>query len=231
MPSLTQLVADPRAVLLVDSSSATVTAGLLRAGAAAVWRELEREAGIAIFEGVAAVLAEAGLKVRDVGAFVFCEGPGSILGIRTAAMALRSWQAASEQPAPAFSYRSLELLAHDLHAAGTPPPFAVLADARRDAWHWVEVTGAGVLGPLQRIPASQVAGYRGGLFLPEGFRNWSAPPRPVRRVNYAPAALWPRHEGADLLRPSAAPDAFLHEASTYAAWTPQIHRAPRPESV
>ena len=89
MPSLNSLVASHGAVLLIDSASACVHAGLWRRDSDAIWRESRREAGIAIFECVDAVLAEAGVGVRDLGALVFCEGPGSILGIRSAAMALR----------------------------------------------------------------------------------------------------------------------------------------------
>jgi len=227
MPSLNTLAATHGPVLLVDSSSASVVAGLLRPAVAAIWCGSAREAGVGLFEDVAAVLATAGLGVREVGAFVFCEGPGSILGIRTAAMAVRAWQAARADPPPAFSFRSLELLARDLIAAGAPTPFAVLADARRDTWHWVEVASDRGPGPLQRVTSSAVAGYGGELFLPAGFRVWSPPPPTARSVPYTPAELWRRHGDADLLRPAALPDAFLHEAAAYAAWTPRIHRAPR----
>jgi len=226
MPSLTTLVATRGPVLLIDSSSAGVAVAVFRPGAAPVWRQSAGEAGVAIFENAAAALAEAGVAARGVGAFVFCEGPGSILGIRTAAMALRTWQAACARPPPAFAYRSLELLATDLRAAGWAPPFAVVADARRDMWHWVECTDSGS-GPLQRRAADAVAAYPGALFLPAGFRVWSPPPPAARSVPYEPAGLWARQSGAELLRPAAEPDAFLHEAAVYAAWTPRIHRAPR----
>lgn len=231
MPSLTSLVSAQGPVLLIDSSSASVAVGLLRADAPAVWRQSAGEAGIAIFECLAAVLAEAAIRVGAMGALVFCEGPGSILGIRTAAMALRTWQAAGPPTPPAFAYRSLELVALDLAGAGTPPPFAVIADARRDAWHWVESTAANVIGPLQRVPSHTVAPYAGELFMPAGFRVWTPPPRTFRTVSYSPGDLWRRQGGADLLHPAASPDAFLHEDTAYVAWTPQIHRAPRRKTL
>jgi tRNA threonylcarbamoyladenosine biosynthesis protein TsaB len=230
MASLTSLLTAHGVVLLIDSASARVEVGVLRRGAAAVWRHSPREAGIAIFECVGGALTEAGIGVRDVGAFVFCEGPGSILGIRTAAMALRTWQAAGSIDRPAFAYRSLELVAHDLRHAGTPPPFAVAADARRNAWHFVETTAGHLIGPLQRVPRATVADYPGELFMPAAFRAWAPPPRPVRDVPYSPLRLWQRQSGADLLHPAPQPDAFLHEESAYATWTPQIHRAPRPKT-
>jgi tRNA threonylcarbamoyladenosine biosynthesis protein TsaB len=228
MPSLNSLVASHGAVLLIDSAPACVHAGLWRRDHDAIWRESRREAGIAIFECVDAVLSEAGTRVRDLGALVFCEGPGSILGIRTAAMALRTWQAVGSRELPAFAYCSLELVAHDLRGSGTPPPFAVIADARRDNWHWIEVASGSGVGAWQRVSRAVLAAFAGNLFMPIGFRVWAPPPRAISEVPYLPALLWRRQSDADLLHAAPQPDAFLHEDSVYVAWTPRIHRAPGP---
>jgi tRNA threonylcarbamoyladenosine biosynthesis protein TsaB len=230
MASLTSLLTAHGVVLLIDSSSARVEVGLLRREAGAVWCQSPREAGIAIFECVADALAKAGISVRDVGAFVFCEGPGSTLGIRTAAMTLRTWQATGSTGRPAFAYRSLELVAQDLRSAGVRSPFAVVADARRNAWHFIETGADNIIGLLQRVPRARVADYPGDLFMPDDFRAWAPPPRPARSVPYSPVRLWQRQSEADLLHPAPQPDAFLHEESAYAVWTPQIHRAPRPKT-
>jgi len=225
MPALAPLVAAHRAILVIDSASTAVQTGLYRRDRAPAWRQSHREAGIAVFTGAAEVLAEAGLQVRDVGACVFCEGPGSILGIRTAAMALRTWQAVRADALPAFAYRSLDLVAHALLAAGTRAPFAVIADARRDTWHCVAVDAGGP-GPLRRLARAELAGLDGTLFLPSGFRAWAAPPRPATEVPYLLSELWRGREQADLLRPAPQPEAFLHEDPAYATWTPQVHRPP-----
>lgn len=243
MPNLRSLVAAHRSVLLIDSSSACIQVGLwwfgrdaglqgsqtpgcLDALPEAIWHESNQEAGIAIFAGVDAVLAQAGIGVGGLGALVFCEGPGSLLGIRTAAMALRTWTTAEGRPLPVFAYRSLELVAHDLRRRGIPAPFAVLADARRDSWHWIEARADGSIGPLQRVPTRAVAGFEGRLFTPAGFRTWAPLPGSVSTVPYALPDLWHQQVDAGLLRAAPLPDAFLHEDATYVAWTPQIHRAP-----
>ena len=227
MASLTLLVARHGSVLLIDSASAIIQVGLWRREGEAIWRQSTKEAGIAIFEGASAVLAEAGLRATELGAVVFCEGPGSILGIRTAAMAVRTWQTRDPSALPAFAYRSLELVAQDLRSAGRAGPFAVIADARRDAWHWAEVADGRDLPALRRVPRAALADFPGELFLPEGFRVWSPPPRAARPAAYSLAALWRRQCDADLLHPAPEPDAFLHEDAVYVPWTPRIHRAPR----
>jgi len=225
MPALASLVAAHRAVLVIDSASAVVQVGLYLAEREPVWRQSPREAGIAVFACAGDLLAGAGLGVRDLGACLFCEGPGSILGIRTAAMALRTWQAVHDPALPAFAYRSLELVAHALVAAGTPPPFAVIADARREAWHCIDVTTERGVGPLRRIACAALGSLTGALFMPAGFRAWAPPPRPVVEVPYLLAELWRDREQIDFLHATAQPDAFLHEDTAYVTWTPQIHRA------
>ncbi|HUJ42146.1 MAG TPA: peptidase M22 [Opitutaceae bacterium] len=227
MASLTSLVARHGNVLLIDSASAVVQAGLWRREGGPIWQQSDKEAGIAIFACTAAVLADAGLGVTDLGCLVFCEGPGSILGIRTAAMALRTWRTREPPGPPAYAYRSLELVAQDLRSSKSARPFAVVADARRDAWHWVEVADGTALGSLRRVPRSALAEFGGARFMPDGFRVWSPPPGTVSAVPYSLVALWGRQRDADLLRPAPEPDAFLHEDAVYVPWTPRIHRAPR----
>jgi tRNA threonylcarbamoyladenosine biosynthesis protein TsaB len=245
MPSLRSLAAAHRSVLLIDSSSTRIQVGLWRRDPAAVaslsedqdrqdvepplpeaiWHASDQEAGVAIFSSVAAVLAGAHLSVADLDALVFCEGPGSILGIRTAAMALRLWSATGRHRLPAFAYRSLELVAHDLRRRGVPEPFAVMADARRDSWHWVEVPEQDPIGPLKRARAGDVRGFGGALFTPAGLRSWATPPRDISTVPYDLPELWSHQGDADLLRPAPHPDAFVHEEPAYLTWAPRIHRA------
>ncbi len=208
MPSLRQLLAAHAPLLVIDAASARVQVGVLVADGTARWHVSEAESGIAIFEGV----AQLGLNPQDAAAFLFCEGPGSVLGIRTAAMALRTWQVL--RPRPAFSYQSLALVAHALAQENV----TIIADARRELWHCYRMGGG-----LRRIAATDLAGE---LVTPEGFRHWSALPPGVTRTPYDIAALLERTRDADLLRATEAPDAFLHEEPSYVTWTPKVHRAP-----
>ncbi|HZP60625.1 MAG TPA: peptidase M22, partial [Opitutaceae bacterium] len=99
--------------------------------------------------------------------------------------------------------------------------FSVIADARRETWHCVEVR-EGAVGPLRRRAAAELSGT---LFMPENFRTWSSVPPGTTRVGYDLATLLPRVAGANLFRATEAPDAFLHEDPSYKTWTPHIHGA------
>lgn len=207
MPSFRQISAQSP-ILLIDAASSEVQVGLLTAGAPARWHVSAEESGIAVFQGV----RQLGVDPNAMAAFVFCEGPGSVLGIRTVAMALRTWRVF--RPRPIFTYCSLALVGHALGRADA----GVIADARRESWHHYRM-GQG----LQRVPSSEL---RGDLVMPEHFRHWSTLPAGVSTTPYVLAELLPKIWDEDLLHETDSPDAFLHEEPSYVMWTPQIHRAP-----
>ncbi|KXU36575.1 hypothetical protein AXK11_04300 [Cephaloticoccus primus] len=251
MPSLAQLLAAHGTLLVLDAASARVQGGWL-SEREAFWASSEGETTKAIFTNVetllgarrpsaasAAATPDAGStaaagsgepppaagpqrSIGDVGAFVFCEGPGSILGIRSAATAIRTWCALRPGGAPVYRYQSLALLAHAL----ADPELTLIVDARREHWH------AQQLGePLRQIPSGELAtraasGAR--CATPEGFRHWSSPPPDLATVAYDLEALFAKTalQDADLFAPAPEPDAFFHHAPSYKTWAPQIHRAP-----
>lgn len=234
MESLTQLLARHPRLLVIDTASTTLYVGLPslavahgstnRAGPAdrdgnashyGIWRKASAEALDGLFPLVQAVLTSADLTFAEWDACVFCEGPGSILGIRAAAMALRTWHVV--QPRPLYSYQSLAVVA----AALPPPALPVIADARRQSWHRVSHPGA----PLERVPAADV---QGPGVMPAGFRHWSPLPPDFSLVPYDLPRLLAQTATLPLFSPSPEPDAFLHEAPAYATWTARIHQAPAP---
>lgn len=225
MPSLRQLLAAHPTMLLIDSASTCVQVGLLRRDHEAVWIARTGEAGEQIFTAVSELLASTQLTLDAVDAFIFCDGPGSVLGIRTAAVALRTWRMLRARPAYAFC--SLTVVAHALALNAGRRDFAVIADARRDSWHHLAVDADGTLSNLHRLPTPALAG---ALVMPEGFRSWSQLPAQLETTPYSLAALLPTLADADLFCEAAEPDAFLHEEPSYKTWTPQIHRAPAPSA-
>jgi len=219
MPSLAQLLAAHGTLLVLDAASARVQVGWLSAREA-TWASSTDEAGKALFSGINTLFqnAPAARSIAAVGAFVFCEGPGSILGIRTAATAIRAWRTLHPQT-PVYSYQSLALLAHGLGDS----KLTLIADARRDHWH-VQQLGQ----PLRQVLSSELANAKGPLAMPEGFRHWTPPPPNLTTVPYDLETLFAADgvKNSDLFAPTSEPDAFLHNEATYKTWSPQIHRAP-----
>lgn len=212
MPSLHDLLSSHAPLLVLDAASTRIQVGLLARDGSARWQSSEAEAGVGLFRGIEALKVD----LSTIGAFAFCEGPGSVLGIRTAAMALRTWTTLT--PRPVFAYSSLAVTWHALQREET----SVISDARRELWNRYRAADG-----LTRVSAAELSGR---LATPEGFRSWSAQPAGVERVPYVLDDLLAHTANVNLFRAVEAPDAFLHEEPSYVIWTPQIHRAPRTAS-
>lgn len=220
MPSLAQLLAAHGSILVFDAVSLRVQVGLLRRDQPALWEHIDDEAGRGLFSGTEAVLAKAGFSLDEVDAFAFCEGPGSMLGTRTVAMALRTWLVL--KPRPVFAYQSLAFAAF-AEWRRAPRSFAVIADARRESWHTQAVAADGTLGATARLPTPELPA--GELLMPAGFRVWSRPPAHLGACNYDLSALTVAIADADLFRTVESPDARQHEAPDYKKWSAQPHSA------
>ena len=211
MHSLRQILAAHAPLLVLDAASARVQVGWFGGSpTTGRWETAEEEAGVGLFQ----CLGKLAVDLGEVRGFAFCEGPGSVLGIRTAAVAIRTWCALA--PRPAFAYGSLALVAAAL--AGASPGASVVADARRGHWHR-QARGR----PLERVTVGELSGP---LLMPAGFRHWAPLPPGVGTTPYDLADLLPATADLDLFRATAEPDAFLHQEPNYVTWTPQIHRAP-----
>ena len=208
MPSLRQLIAGHAPLLIIDAASTRIYVGAWGSDDRPEWQTSDEEAGIGIFQ----CLDRLSRRPDHAGAFVLCHGPGSILGIRTVAMAIRTWLVFA--PRPVFAYSSLALVAHGMNR----PEVGVIVDARRDSWHHYQL-GRG----LRRVPTADLTGE---LVMPERFRTWSPAPPGLGSVPYSLPDLLPAVADHDLFQPTDAPDAFLHEEPAYVRWTPKIHRAP-----
>lgn len=220
MARLAQLLAAHGSILVLDAVSTRVQTGLLRDAQPPLWEQTDEEAGRGLFTGAEKLLAKAGLAIGDIGAFAFCEGPGSMLGTRTVAMALRTWLAL--KPRPVFTYQSLALAAW-VEWRRASRSFVVIADARRESWHVQPISADGALGPLERRPTVELAASE--LLTPAGFRMWSKPPASVTECSYDLAALFSALEDADLFRAVESPDVLQHEVSEYKKWSAQPHSA------
>jgi len=220
MPHLPQLLASHRRILVLDAASTNIAVGLLRPDESAIWAQSSDDAGRWVFQGTERVLAQAGLGLDAVDAFLFCAGPGSMLGTRTIAMALRTWLVL--QARPVYAYQSLAV-AGRAEWVRRPRAFTLIADARRETWHTQGVAADGTLVPLRRLGAAELPA--GELLTPAEFRAWSARPGGVAECEYDLAAIFARLGTADLFTAEPSPDAFQHEAPDYKKWSAQTHSA------
>jgi len=130
--------------LFLDASGLTARVGVWSNARWLSFRVSEAGALDALYAGVSAVLAEAQMPLEKLHGFIYVEGPGSVLGLRLTAMAIRTWQvddaAKSDAVArPVWVCGSLQLAAALALAGGVAPPFAVFTDARQGHWNLLMV--------------------------------------------------------------------------------------------
>jgi|GEM_PF-178270 len=213
MPSLAQLLDAHGSLLVLDAASARVQVGWLSTHEAA-WSSSHDEAGKALFSGLDSLLknAPANRSIAAAGAFVFCEGPGSILGIRTAATAIRTWRTLSDSPTGVISQLGQTTRANRRRAQHTlsGEPTSVPVPKKRACGPVYSYQSLALLAhglgdpeltliadarrdhwhvqrlgqPLRQVPSSELADTKGPLAMPEGFRHWTTPPPNLARVPY-----------------------------------------------
>jgi tRNA threonylcarbamoyladenosine biosynthesis protein TsaB len=220
MARLAQLLASHHRILILDAASIQVAVGLLRADESPIWFQSSGDASQGVFQGAETVLKQASLRLDAINAFVFCAGPGSMLGTRTIAMALRMWILLRSRPA--YSYQSLATAAR-AEWTHQPRAFTMISDARRETWHSQSIAADGALAPLQRRAAGDLPG--GELLTPAAFRAWSARPPGVVDCSYDLPTIFTRLGDADVFTHESTPDAFQHEAPEYRKWSAQTHSA------
>ena len=172
-----------------------------------------------LFGCVEVALAEAKLKLSDIRSFALCVGPGSVLGIRIAALAVRSWSAL--EPRPIFVWESLAGIARSALTAGEKGLFLVAVESRLKRWHALEVSADGSLGAPFEAEAAQLnsSGHR-VLASSEAaagvLTSHVAVPHPW-------SALPTFFAQSGFLREELRPDA-MNVANDFATWSGERHR-------
>jgi len=225
VPSLRQLLDRHPNLLVIDASSTRIEASLWTApntSAAKAVASAQGEASCCLPVVVARVLAASGnRRIQDLDAVAFCDGPGSVLGIRLAAASLRAWRAVRPVLA-SYSYASLPLL------AVAHPGETIVADARRDTWHTVRPAAPHTLLRLPTADLQRETGAGATFGTPDNFRRWSTLPPDVtpRALPYSAAALLAAAPDEAFFYDAPEPDVFQTEAPVYATWTPRVHQSP-----
>ena len=102
----------PLPALVIDASGPSVCVGLLADDRN--WLAHTEAPGAALeclFPAVEATLNTAQLRFEQLRSFIYCEGPGSVLGLRLCAMAIETWSRLYPTAAQLYSYNSLQLCA------------------------------------------------------------------------------------------------------------------------
>ena len=225
MPSSTDNPAAEES-LVIDCSEGEVFCGLLDADRRWLARRQSGPGALeALFPSVAAVLREAVRAPGSIRRYLYCEGPGSVLGLRLGAMAIETWCRLSAAPVERLGYGSLQLTAALLLIDDPALQNAcIVSDWKQDAWHSLEIRDRRA-GEVATLPTSEIQSLDGPLYHLPRRKGWQAPPDGAQTLPYQPSRLDEVLDSPGLLRPSAAVELFQPGGNTFAKWNPQRHRA------
>ncbi len=207
----------------MDASGETATAGVLGPdGVWLAWTEGMAGALEGLFPAVRTVLADSKLEIGGLAGLVNCQGPGSVLGVRLAAMAAEAWRRLPERSLPVFRYDSLRLTAALLAADGVSEAL-VFSEWKQDAWKALALEG-GVAGASFVLNDAELAAHPLTPHHLPRRKGWHDAPGRARRLRYEPRRLPEVIGTTGLLEPCGAEVLPAAEVPEYRKWTPKRHR-------
>lgn len=217
------VIAPDKTSLVVDGSSSSIFVGLLDASGKWLAKVRKQETPLeGLFTSVEAVLEGAGLPISEVKSFVYCEGPGSVLGLRLCAMAIQTWGHLCNSPVSYFSYNSMDLSAAlvlldypDISEA------LLISDWKKNAWHSVSIRERQP-APISTIDDLAVKGWQAEplFYLPQR-KGWQTVPESAVAVEYSPQRL---PEVMYLLKRTKKIELYSKNTNVFQKWVPQRHR-------
>lgn len=209
-------------LLLIDAAAPRCFVGLWQDGQWLAHAAPEAAALEGVFAGAEQILCDAKLSLKDIGGFIHNEGPGSILGIRLSAMAIRTWRALPEwREKPVWAFGQLHFAAAAYQAEHDATAVNVISEFRQRRWNYLAVGAENVVA----IEQSEAAGAPAPLIYVRQRKNWQ--PAPEHAIEWSPD--WSRCAGIlntpGLLRRVDQPEVFITEEAEFSKWSGERHRA------
>ncbi|MGB0409669.1 MAG: hypothetical protein ACPGIC_06690 [Opitutales bacterium] len=213
--------------LVVDGSSQHFFAGILNEKGEWLSRQTSPDPPLeSLFTSVDEVLKSCGLELESIRSYIYCEGPGSVLGLRLCAMAIEVWRRLSPSKTRLFSYNSLQLTAAGISIEGLPTQSALLiSDWKKAAWNGIKLD-AGAAPEVSPIESAIAARWSGPLYHLPARKGWQEAPAHAHAIAYAPEQVQKHLQAKGLLRETKDIELYSAGANTFQKWTPERHRAP-----
>jgi tRNA threonylcarbamoyladenosine biosynthesis protein TsaB len=217
----------PHPILVIDTASPTTAVGLSGLNDIWSWHVDDRASDITLFQGVDRLLKERGISLGRIRTLVYCEGPGSMLGIRTAVMAIRTWISSGVlRNATLTAYSSLGLAAAGIQQSKSKGKVTIAIDARRQSWYCLTTDPVDPNPPrIKRVNHREIDRLPGPVYLPDKFPIWNPCPESWMDLPYDPLFLESPKNRRMLLRSVDRPEAYQLDPPSYQRWTPMISRS------
>jgi tRNA threonylcarbamoyladenosine biosynthesis protein TsaB len=208
----------PEPCLVLDGSARQGTSvGVLQDGHWLSQVLVEAGAMEACVENVAEALNQAGLSLPDIKSFAVCVGPGSILGIRITALAVRTW--AATQPRPIYTWDALTAVAAWSLKAKRTPPFLVVSESRLKRWNVLLIKDASLSPAMAELSVDEVKAQALPLVSTSQASHEVFP-----EINLVPSVWSTLPELLPQLASENSKPEALNPTNDFALWSGQRHR-------
>lgn len=215
---------EPAAYLVLDASTRDITVGVVRGDQWEASRHAAGDALETLFGLTREALSISGRTLADLQGVLFCAGPGSLLGLRLAAMATATWITLPELAHWQLrQYHSLEFVAHGRLLAGETD-FHVLSPFRRDRLNHLAVIAKQPREP-DVVSVDELESLSPPCYFVQNGTLRTSRPENVSLCEYSldelPAvfAAFPQ-----IFHPARQPEIHLPIAPTFARWSAERHR-------
>lgn len=211
-------------VLFLDASSVDVNVGILSNNNWLGYFKSSEPALQSLFHGIQICLQMANLHFNDLNAFAYCEGPGSLLGIRLTAMAIRAWkEQKSFNEVGIYSYNSFQASLELIKKVHAPLGlYAVVSQSRKGYWNFL--SNEPQIQEVSEVEESELTSFPGTLWrfkqkkLMEDEKNLRTMPFDYNFENSPEIFIQEK-----FLRPVQEPDALFVNQPEYVKWDSKRH--------
>lgn len=216
----------PKPLLVIDGSGSTVFAGVLDKNDR--WlAQVQREGAPLedLFPTIESALQEAGTHLNEISAYLYCEGPGSVLGLRLCAMAIETWTRLYPETAKLYKYNSLQLCALALlHDSPDLQEALLVSDWKKGAWNALTIESGKPIS-IDVIDDTELVSWKGPLYHLPQRKGWQSPPPGAQTIEYSPARIAEVCQHPMFLQATKGVQLYSACINTFQKWTPTRHRA------
>ena len=203
--------------LLLDAATPTTQVGLLHEGAFTAFSSTDEAPLASLFTQAQSLMKEHNLGLESLSGLIYCQGPGSILGVRLTLMAIRTWKR-THPHLQCYTYNSLALGSALVSETHTSEAFTFIAPGRQQRWHTLNNN------QQKEIPADALGSLTGPIYtLPQRKKSFCLP-TDTHIIDYDLASHAKLFNKEGLLTLTDAPETFNQTEATYKTWKPDRHR-------
>ena len=218
----------PGTTLVMDASCPRTQVALLRDGILLQSAHKETPAMESLLKLVQELTATSGIPLRDIQNYIYCAGPGSILGIRLSIMAIKTWASLYNIPSNSiFHFYSLSMAAaHSMseNDAATNECFLVCSEWKKNYWNTFPCEQGDLTAEVEVRTTDQLRDFKGLKLLLQQRKIWNQPPEDFVPVSYSLNLLESSDLRRQLLHPARKWEVYTPDEKQYATWSGERHK-------